>query len=185
MTLAVKYLYRSVHHALYSGVKESLRLSGWLGGVPRSVPFGADAFTIKVESDPSKVDLDSNGVFYVPGDEMASMEEELGAGLESIDYTLSIHVFGEQMQTVYSVCSDIKSYFEDRFTYKPFDGSPPMLPNGMSLYPFQRDVLDMSQSSNPPVPVVGKMYLISCEYRIEEMNNDKWGVVRVGVRVYG
>jgi hypothetical protein len=119
--MALRFRYRHVHATLFDYVRAHLVALGWGdSSLPADDPanlainFGGVAMTF-IDSQP-----DESGLVIVPqtvavtlGDEPASEDLELGAGLTQVPYPLYVDVFGTNQAIAQAITSDLKDILED------------------------------------------------------------------------
>lgn len=88
-------------------IETGLRTAGWIDA---PVNFGTTPVTfLEVQPSEGGITVAPNTVAVTLGDEPEDRDEELGAGLQSCDYTLFVDIYGASNSVSMSLADDIKT----------------------------------------------------------------------------
>jgi hypothetical protein len=110
--MALRFRSRHVHESCIDHITTGLTALGW---TTPPINFGTTPITV-IEYQPTEagVTVNPNTVAISMGDEPDDLPEELGAGLETCDYTLFADVYGITASMSMSIAGDIKSLLKNK-----------------------------------------------------------------------
>jgi hypothetical protein len=111
-TPSLRFRQRHVHETCLHYIRTALDDLGW-----RTPPinFGTRPVTLlEYQPEEAGAQVVPNTVAVTMGDEPEDVDEELGAGLQSCDYTLFVDVYGANAPVASSIASDLKAALKNR-----------------------------------------------------------------------
>lgn len=121
--MALRFRYRHVHATLFAYVRTQLVELGWgdsalapTDSANTNINFDTLAMTFHdFQPDEAGMAVAGQTVAITMGDEPASEDQELGAGLALIRYPVYIDVYGANQALATAVTSDLKDILEDLY----------------------------------------------------------------------
>lgn len=110
----MRFRSRHVHTTTYNFLQQTLVSKGWMGTDP--INFNVSAFTLQDgwTQEPDGLEPNEHLIVFSEGDEVDDLEEELGGGLKSTDYTYFIDVAASEAWIADSVIADLKEVFSGK-----------------------------------------------------------------------
>lgn len=108
----MRFAPRHVHQTVVDFAAAALEAAGW---VEDPINFGTSAVTVSsTEPEVGQMQLPTgNAVHITLGDEPPTWEEELGGGVESVNFPVFVDVFGVNETIALSIASDLKDAFRN------------------------------------------------------------------------
>ena len=108
----MRFRQRHLHQTCADHIRTGLTTLGW---VNPPVNFATRPVTfIEIQPDEAGVRVNPNTVATTIGDEPEDLDEELGAGLTSCDFTLFVDVYGIDQSVAVSIAGDVKDLLRNR-----------------------------------------------------------------------